>query len=446
MTHNKKRGLYWFRHDLRMHDNPALVHFINQTDEAIFVFVIDPGWFRPDHYQSSHMGRFRFRFLMESLIELRNKLNSKGQELYIVSGPAMPALSNLIRKYSINIIAAGHHPGVWEKRQWSMLKQIACHCEAVCEQGHTLFVQQQLPFDANSLPPHFTPFRKKIEGAGVDPCLATPDILPPVIPGIRLKNEVRWWQQQVNTAEAMPFCGGSTAGLARLSYYLTDTQHILRYKQTRNGLSRFDDSSKLSPWLANGSLSAKQVWHQVRAFETKTKANESTYWLRFELLWREYFQWYLEQHGQRLFAFDGVRRKKPLTTFLPQRFAQWCQGETPYAIVNACMKQLSHTGYLSNRGRQLVASCFVHELELDWRFGAAWMEQQLVDFDVASNWGNWQYLAGVGADPRGHRRFDLDKQAQLYDPQGQFVRQWQGDQLVSTIHSTDMVDWPKECL
>lgn len=97
---------------------------------------------------------------------------------------------------------------------------------------------------------------------------------------------------------------------------------------------------------------------------------------------------------------------------------------------------------MSNRGRQLVASCFVHELNLDWRYGAAYMEQQLVDFDVASNWGNWQYLAGVGADPRGHRRFDLDKQARIYDPQGLFIKHWGGDKHLEPLDSRDTVDWP----
>lgn len=96
---------------------------------------------------------------------------------------------------------------------------------------------------------------------------------------------------------------------------------------------------------------------------------------------------------------------------------------------------------MSNRGRQLVASCFVHELELDWRYGAAFFEQQLIDYDVASNWGNWQYLAGVGADPRGHRRFDLQKQAHQYDPDGEFIKRWNGN-VESTLDWIDAADWP----
>jgi len=85
---------------------------------------------------------------------------------------------------------------------------------------------------------------------------------------------------------------------------------------------------------------------------------------------------------------------------------------------------LNLTGWMSNRGRQNVASFLIHELALDWRLGALWFESQLVDYDVASNWGNWAYLAGVGNDPRGSRRFNIAKQAQTHDPAGEFVREW----------------------
>ena len=108
------------------------------------------------------------------------------------------------------------------------------------------------------------------------------------------------------------------------------------------------------------------------------------------------------------------------------------------------MNQLKTIGYISNRGRQLVASCFVHELGLDWRYGAAFFQKHLIDYDAASNWGNWQYLAGVGADPRGHRHFNLEKQTQAYDPNGEFIKCWHGKEKMLSIDNVDMVDWPLE--
>jgi deoxyribodipyrimidine photo-lyase len=106
------------------------------------------------------------------------------------------------------------------------------------------------------------------------------------------------------------------------------------------------------------------------------------------------------------------------------------------------MRQLVETGWMSNRGRQIAASCLVNEMQVDWRFGAAFFEKHLIDFDVASNYGNWQYIAGVGADPRGGRHFNIDKQAGIYDPDGAFTRRWQGYRPKQPRHVVDAADWP----
>jgi deoxyribodipyrimidine photo-lyase len=131
-----------------------------------------------------------------------------------------------------------------------------------------------------------------------------------------------------------------------------------------------------------------------------------------------------------------------LTSFYPERFQKWIHGSTPYPLVNACMNELRDTGYLSNRGRQIVASCLVNELAMDWRYGAAYFEQALVDYDVASNWGNWQYLAGVGADTRAKRHFNLEKQTQQFDADGRYIRLWDGDKDLQPLDSVDAADWP----
>jgi len=106
------------------------------------------------------------------------------------------------------------------------------------------------------------------------------------------------------------------------------------------------------------------------------------------------------------------------------------------------MNELAETGFLSNRGRQVVASCLVNELQLDWRYGAAYFEQQLIDYDAASNWGNWQYLAGIGADPRGQRQFNIQKQTDMYDPSGEYIRLWHGADSLQNVDSRDAADWP----
>ncbi|MFK7865495.1 MAG: FAD-binding domain-containing protein, partial [Pseudohongiellaceae bacterium] len=172
------------------------------------------------------------------------------------------------------------------------------------------------------------------------------------------------------------------------------------------------------------------------------EANDSTYWLFIELLWREYFNWSALKNGAKLFSFKGSAKAAPLTALYPERFQKWCYGNTPYPLVNACMQQLAKTGYLSNRGRQIAASCLVNELDLDWRHGAAWFEHQLVDYDVAVNWGNWQYIAGVGADPRGGRHFNLEKQTELFDADSSFRNRWVETPGDNMLDSRDAADWP----
>ena len=217
--------------------------------------------------------------------------------------------------------------------------------------------------------------------------------------------------------------GGESAALNHLKSYFASNAPS-SYKTTRNALDEWTHSTKFSAWLANGTLSVKVLLNRLRQYEREVVANGSTYWIWFELLWREHFYWYAIEYQEDLFLFKGIGDYRPSTRHNDQRLAQWQNGETKYLIINACMCQLNRTGYMSNRGRQLVASCFIHELGLDWRYGAAYFEQQLIDYDVGSNWGNWQYLAGVGADPRGSRQFNLKKQTQQHDPNGEFMDKW----------------------
>ncbi|MEO0444126.1 MAG: DASH family cryptochrome, partial [Pseudomonadota bacterium] len=237
--------------------------------------------------------------------------------------------------------------------------------------------------------------------------------------------------------------GGSTLALEHLNHYFSPkNRHPSRYKQTRNDLDGWWNSCKLSCWLAHRCLSPRQVVQTLQEYEQAVERNDSTEWIYLELLWREYFQWYAYHYDKQLFAFSGITQRKPLTSFYPQRFKQWCEGSSQWPLVNACMKQLNQTGFMSNRGRQIVASCLVNELQIDWRYGAAYFEEKLIDYDVGANWGNWQYIAGVGADPRGGRHFHIEKQTQQYDPNSEFIQKWQGRTTSMPIDHLDAADWP----
>jgi deoxyribodipyrimidine photo-lyase len=246
-----------------------------------------------------------------------------------------------------------------------------------------------------------------------------------------------------NKCHRVMFIGGEYEARQHIKRYFLSSAPST-YKETRNELDGWSASTKFSPYLSIGNISPNSIWHKVTNYEDGKQKNDSTYWIKFELLWREYFHWLAYKQKNSLYRFNGQGAKAPLTCFLPERFNKWKEGNTLFPIVNACMKQLNATGFMSNRGRQIVASCLVNELGCDWRFGAAYFQQQLIDHDVASNWGNWQYIAGVGANPRGVSHFNIEKQTQLYDPEKRFITKWQGDVFEPQLDSVDMVDWPQK--
>lgn len=428
-------GLFIFEHDLRLQDQQALAALAARVDRLLCVYCRDPAASRPSRYGLVPLGPHRQRFLDESLVALDRGLASLGQRLCITDGEPGAALSQLIAQHRVQLVGQSRHSGVYERQRWQTLQAQWPDLNFIETDNHTLFSQAQLPFALDELPASFTPFRKRVEDLDIEPALPPLSTLPP--PPDTLGDQPR--PQPPAPSEAL-FHGGEHRGLAQLTQYFA-SEAPRRYKTVRNALQGWDTSTKFSPWLANGNLSPRTVLSRLRHYESRYGANESTYWIYFELLWREYFHWYAMRHGARLFAFSGIKRRAPLTSFYPQRFQAWTQGHTPFPLVNAAMNELRETGYLSNRGRQIVASCLVHELAVDWRYGAAWFEHYLIDYDVASNWGNWQYLAGVGADPRGHRHFDLDKQAQQFDADGSYTDRWRGG-ATGPLDHVDAADWP----
>ncbi|WP_026374896.1 DASH family cryptochrome [Aestuariibacter salexigens] len=416
----KSHTLHWFRHDLRVHDNPALLRAAKQANTLSCVFVIDPSWYDNTAYDASHLGKHREQFLFQSLAALNNTLKQLGQRLVILKGDSVEVLKAFAIEHNVDFITCSRHPGVVETQHLQALRNALPNVDVEEAESFTLFNQCNLPFSLSDMPDTFSPFRHKVEKfcTPASP-VQTPDALPPP-----LKVAVQEEQSLPTHSVCSDWHGGEPAALKQLHHYLFDTDHIASYKETRNGLTGWDYSSKFSAWLANGSLSCRYVYQHLKRYEEERVANESTYWLYFELLWREFFQCQLLKYGHRLFSFAGIKQHKPRTSHDKTLHTLWCQGKTQSALVNAAMNQLNATGYMSNRARQWVASYYVNTLQQDWRYAAAYFEQQLIDFDVAANWGNWQYLAGVGSDPRGLREFNLAKQAQMYDPEGDFVRAW----------------------
>lgn len=438
-------ALYLLSNDLRFSDNQAL-SYAAEWDTLTIVYCINPGWFTPNRYGMTSIGERRWRFTQHALVDLDHRLRKLGQRLHMVQGNPVDQLQRIINRIKPDTFITSRPQG-WYERQH--LLQLSENCPYVFFEyvdNYTLFKRNDGDWLTSKLAKQYTPFRRIAETQTVHEPRLAPEQLP--TPSALLNTDeytlpAQWPTPFDTTLSDETFIGGETAAQHHLQDYLA-SQAPSTYKHTRNALSGWSQSSKWSPWLSQGAISPRQLFNALDVYEAQHGTNDSTQWLRVELLWREYFQWLALRIGISLYTFQGLSKCKPLTSFYAERFRRWCEGTTPYPLVNACMRELLATGYMSNRGRQIVASCLVNELQMDWRYGAAWFEQQLIDYDVASNWGNWQYIAGVGVDPRGGRHFDLAKQQRQFDPNGRFVNQWLGDNYIPPRHSdsVDAADWP----
>jgi len=227
---------------------------------------------------------------------------------------------------------------------------------------------------------------------------------------------------------AFPFRGDEASALERLQHYVFDSDGLKTYKASRNQLVGSEFSSKFSPFLANGSMSVRRIWHALEAHQAIFGPSEGCEWMRQELLWREFFLWSEQAHGEMFHHESGIQGRVSQANPDRELFSRWSGAECGHELIDAQMRELNATGYLSNRGRQWVASHFVNSLQLPWTWGARYFEWMLIDADPALNTGNWAYLAGVGSDPRSFggspRRFDLEGQAKRYDPEESHMQLW----------------------
>jgi deoxyribodipyrimidine photo-lyase len=424
-------SIVWFKTDLRLHDNETLIKSIEQSDEIIPVFCFDENEFKKTEFGFQKTGNFRAQFLLESLKDLDDNLRKLGSGLLIVRGKPEYELFKLAQKYQATKVYAKKEVAYEEKQTeervekelWKLKYELKTFSTS------TLYHAQDLPFSIKDIPDVFTNFRKRTEKESqIREIFPAPKVIKsPVIPELILPRleQLGLTQITVDQRSAFPFKGGETEAYSRLNYYFKETKLISTYKETRNELIGTDYSSKFSPWLANGCLSPREIYYELKKYEEQFGANESTYWLVFELLWRDYFRFMMKKHRHQFFLQTGIKPSESPTQLNNQELLnQWIDGNTGVDFIDANMIELKLTGFMSNRGRQNVASYLCNDLKLDWRYGAAYFEQQLIDYDVCSNWGNWAYLAGVGNDPRGNRYFNVAKQAEDYDSKKQYRILW----------------------
>ncbi|KIY65384.1 cryptochrome [Cylindrobasidium torrendii FP15055 ss-10] len=437
----------------------------------------------------SQIGRFwrcgphRARWIAESVWDLKETLKKKGSDVVVRAGRLEDVVKDIIESKALK----DEEGAVWMTRDWATeeraeelrMRRVVTDAGLrwkVWDSQETLIHDKDLGHDATEVADVFSTFRKSVEPLRdhIREPLPEPTSLPP-LPDIppqqkpfsipeSLEDFIDCLQKPLGGAppkpryNANPAVGGEQHAQKRLQH-LVSTGAMSRYKDTRNGMVNEDDSTKLAGYLAMGSISARQINAALVAFEegkldevAKAQGygkgeNKGTAAVRFELLWRDYMCLCMRKYGSALFSLYGFHGRQDDKEWLhpssnagaAKKLRRFLDGTTGIGLIDASMRELKATGYTSNRARQNCASFLALWLGIDWRLGAEWYESQLADYDVANNWANWQYVAGVGNDPRA-RRFNPVKQAYDYDPKGEYVKLWVDE--VAEVDDLDVVFQP----
>ena len=408
---------------LRLHDNP-LLRIADGSNTKAAVMVLNRHAFFGQQYGIKRANLQRLQQQLSVIHSLNHALAARNIGLITLFGDTAQCLLKLAQQLGTTRLYCAEPVATYEYAAIARLSQQLSVTTFDC---NSLLAAASHP-GLESLPDSFTAFRKKYEPSlqvtpPFDSTIPDEAWLTPAQAEHYSADFTQLRQQYL--PQPLHFSASEDAALTYLKHYIWQQRHILHYKDTRNQLIGKHYASFCSPALALGSLSVRRMWHEIERFEQQIMANDSTYWLKFELLWREFFRWQCRKHGASWFSKGGIQglidfTAPALNTDQQQHFRNWCSANTGNAFIDANMKLLNQTGLMSNRGRQNVASYLVHDLGIDWRLGAAYFEQRLLDYDCASNWGNWAYIAGTGNSQA--RQFNVQKQAQLYDPDGSFIR------------------------
>ena len=426
----KQKGLVWYRNDLRVNDNESLTKAIAENENVIGIYCFDPRHFETTKFGFKKTEKYRAQFLIETVIELKQNLGKLNIPLLVYHQKPEDCIAEMVSKNEIQTI---YFQQEWTTEETAVLENVKLKVPITIEFKATfnqfLYHPEDVPFEIEFIPNVFTQFRTKCEKYST----VRTEFVVQAMPKENLtinKTQIPTLEDlgftafDVDSRTAFPFKGGENQALKRIEHYFWDTKKLGVYKLTRNGLIGIDFSSKFSPWLANGSISAKTIYWEIINYEQQVQKNDSTYWL----ILRDYFKYVSPKNGSSIFKIGGILDKNYEWKSNQNQINSWINGTTQEPFVNANMIELQQTGWMSNRGRQNVGSYFAKNLHLDWRIGAAYFESMLIDYDVHSNYGNWMYVAGVGNDPRD-RKFNIALQASNYDGESKFRKLWLQQQL-----------------
>jgi len=414
-----KRAIHWFRRDLRITDNTALAAAAKQAEEVVPVYVVSD-WKKKHRWT----GAPRQTFLCGSLSALDGNLRSIGGALIVREGNAEEALVKLAREAKAEAVFTNRDPDSFgrgsEQRVAKMLAEDGRELRTF--KDHAIHERDEVKTGEGGNFRVFTPYSRawaKLDKPAAGPALKRLKT-PAGIKSAELPTPAHWGLKQ--------FAGGVEAGekaaRARLKKFLAGPIH--EYGETRDLMGE-DGTSRLSQDLRHGLLSIREVYHRAKAAAEGANATGRNNVWKFvsELIWREFYFQILWHYPEVLDHEFNAKYRGMKWDHDEAKYRAWCEGRTGFPIVDAAMRQLNATGYMHNRSRMISAMFLTKDLHLDWRLGEQYFMQTLIDGEIASNNGGWQWSAGTGADAAPYFRIQNPwSQTKRYDPEGKYIRQW----------------------
>ncbi|MEL7117856.1 MAG: DASH family cryptochrome, partial [Bacteroidota bacterium] len=399
------------------------------------VYIFDERVFKgKTKYGFPKTGAHRAKFIIESVKNLKASLKALNSDLLVRVGKPEEILFKLANQAKSSWIFCNRErtpqevavqDGL-EQKLWTIGQELRY------SRGKMLYYTADLPFPVTHTPDTFSQFRKEVEryieirkplprpAKSFNPLTVALDYGK--IPSLQ---DFELEEIEKDERAVINHIGGESVALDRLNEYVWNTEAIKNHKDSRSNIQGVNSSSKFSAWLAQGCLSPKMIYHEIKKFEAQYGAKKSVYSLFYDLMMRDFYRLMAKKHGGIIFEEGGVQRNDANNGNEDMElFQRWMDGKTGVPFIDANMRELKHTGYISSTGRQNVASFLIKDLKLNWRLGADYFESILIDYDAASNYGNWNDLAGVGSDPKANRYVNVLAQAKRYDPEGSYVKNW----------------------
>jgi deoxyribodipyrimidine photo-lyase len=416
-------AIHWFRRDLRLSDNTALNAALAAHDEVVTVFILSE-WSATHHW----CGAPRQEFLCGCLRSLARNLEAKGGRLIIRRGRADAVLGNLVRETGAEAIYFNRDPDPFGREMEEKVGRLGVKVRA--HKDHAIHERNEVLTGAGSPFKVFTPYSRAWRSLdkGAPGRTAAKFARPPDIASDALPTLATWGLK----SDADIIEPGESAARTRLSRFLDGP--IFDYRGERD-IPGAEGTARLSQDLRWGLLSIREVYRRCEEAAAKATPGQRRSADVFvnELIWREFYMqvlWHRPDVLRHEFNEDTRDLEwsdhwRPGERAAGPEFERWCEGGTGFPIVDAGMRQLRATGYMHNRVRMIVAMFLTKDLRVWWMHGESWFMQRLVDGEIASNNGGWQWSASTGTDAAPYFRIQNPwSQTKRFDPHGDYIRRW----------------------